>query len=126
MAMLWLVAAPALSYTSSPKLKVFVLAGQSNMQGHGLVDASRHEEELAMLSRFGTAEEQRCSAILASHTHATIEEKFATIEKRSCSSFLNGTLEYLVTDPRTKHEFGKLKKGGEWVNRSDVFILYND
>lgn len=38
---------------------------------------------------------------------------------------LNGTLEWLVTDPRTREEFSKLKSGGSWVQRDDVWITYN-
>jgi alpha-galactosidase len=38
---------------------------------------------------------------------------------------LNGTLEWLTTDPRTKGEFSKLRSEGKWVERDDVWITYN-
>tara|TARA_B110001452_G_scaffold22551_1_gene18045 strand:+ start:766 stop:1806 length:1041 start_codon:yes stop_codon:yes gene_type:complete len=90
--MLTLLATPGLADTRPAvavgKLKVFILAGQSNMQGHGHVDAKPDSE--------------------------------------SVEPYLNGTLEFLTTDARTKHEFGKLKNNGTWVARDDVLILYND
>lgn len=36
---------------------------------------------------------------------------------------LNGTLSWLVTDPRTKEEFSKLRGADGWVQRDDVFII---
>ena len=35
---LWLCMVPVTSMPPTPKLAVFILAGQSNMQGHGYVD----------------------------------------------------------------------------------------
>jgi alpha-galactosidase len=69
---------------SASPTKVFILAGQSNMQGHGFVQNAG-----------------------SGHT-------------------MNGTLEYLTTDPRTKAEFSKLKRGGNWVSRKDVWMYYDD
>jgi alpha-galactosidase len=99
--MLPIFAAGALS---SDTLQVYVLAGQSNAQGHGLINKQEKMEGLAMLQM--KAREA---------TNGTVE---------ATSAFLKGTLEYLVSDQ--PKEFGKLKKGGDWVKREDVFIYYND
>jgi alpha-galactosidase len=93
---------------SADTLQVFVLAGQSNAQGHGLIDKKESMEGLAMLQM-----NMRESGQV---TNGTAEQ--------ATSAYLKGTLEYLVST--NAKEFGKLKKGGDWVERSDVFIVYND
>jgi alpha-galactosidase len=47
-------------------------------------------------------------------------------DKRDASGKpLNGTLEWLATDPRTSAEFSKLKTVDGWAKRKDVWITYN-
>lgn len=67
-------------------LRVFIMAGQSNMQGQCPYAA----------------------------------------KNTKTGAYLNGTLEYLTTDPRTHEEFAKLKLDGRWMNRSDVWIYTVD
>lgn len=71
-------------------IQVFVLAGQSNMQGHGFADR---------VNQTGGSQQ-----------------------------YLNGTLEYLTRDPRTRQEFSKLKEadGKTWKTRPDVWVVYNE
>lgn len=68
-------------------LKVFIMAGQSNMEGHGYVDA----------------------------------------KDSATGKFKNGTLSYLISDPRTKEEFAAvLGSDGKWVVRKDVIVTTTD
>lgn len=73
--------------TSVGKLQVYVLAGQSNMEGQ-----------------------------------AEVAKKYPN------GTYYNGTLKYLLTDPRTKKEFAQTinPKTGKWTVRDDVWIWFNE
>ena len=84
---------------AKPPVKVFILAGQSNMVGPGVVDFS----------------ESRTNGYLQ---RGLTEEQIA--KKRS------GALEYLVKDPtRTERYQHLIDTNGDWVVRDDVWICYN-
>ena len=46
-------------------------------------------------------------------------------KNQTTGEWLNGTLGYLATHPRTKEEYSKLvdSKSGGWMHRDDVFII---
>lgn len=76
----------AVMASAGKPLRVFIMAGQSNMEGHGYVDA-----------------------------------------KDQSGKPLNGTLSWLIKDPRTKDVFAPvLGKDGSWIVRNDVIVTTTD
>jgi hypothetical protein len=94
MIILMTVACSAMASPSGKTVKVFILAGQSNMEGHGKVEMGRNPEW----------------------------EEGAEGVPREIKGGIGG-LRALATDPETKAEYGKfLDADGKWIERNDVYI----
>ncbi|MEM7395112.1 MAG: sialate O-acetylesterase, partial [Verrucomicrobiota bacterium] len=79
-------------------LKVYILAGQSNMEGHGLIELS--DRQVANYRKKGLNEEQ-------------------IAVKRG------GTLKELIRAPKTMYRMAQVAdENGEWVWRNDVWMHY--
>jgi hypothetical protein len=84
----------AFSYGNEKKLKVFILAGQSNMVGHGKVEMGLNPEY----------------------------KKGEKGNKREVKGGI-GSLRYLATSKKTAPKYKRLiDKNGKWIERDDVYI----